>query len=126
MGWIALVHTELLIGERGKNVLGVSALLLMCMSITGLFLWWPAGKIKKISRGFKIGWSAPWKRIIFDMHRALGIYTSIFLLIIAFTGVSLVFNKTVAELINFLTVSQPRPSPPFSDPTENIGNSSFT
>jgi uncharacterized iron-regulated membrane protein len=115
MGWISLVHTELLIGERGKNILGVSALLLICMSITGLFLWWPPSGIRKISRGLKIDWPAPWKKVIFDMHRAVGAYTLLFLLIIAFTGVSLVFNKSVADLINFLTVSQPRPAPPVSD-----------
>ncbi|ARO87450.1 PepSY domain-containing protein [Nitrosospira lacus] len=115
IGWIALLHTELLIGERGKNILGVSALLLICMSITGFVLWWPPNGIKNISRGFKISWAAPWKKLIFDMHRALGIYALLFLVIIAFTGVSLVFNKTVAEFTNFVTASPPRPAPPLSD-----------
>ncbi|MGH8684577.1 MAG: PepSY-associated TM helix domain-containing protein [Nitrosospira sp.] len=115
MGWIALLHTELLIGERGKNILGASALLLICMGVTGLFLWWPPNGIRKLSRGFKIDWQAPWKKLIFDMHRALGIYTALFLLIIAFTGVSLVFNNTMAGLTNFLTGSPSRPAPPLSD-----------
>lgn len=118
MGWVALVHTELLIGEAGETILGVSALLLICMSVTGFFLWWPPnGKgIGKLARGFKVGWSAPWKKVIFDLHRASGIYTIVFLLIIAFTGVSLVFNKAVVELTNFLTASVPRAAPPHSDP----------
>lgn len=115
IGWVALVHTELLIGERGKTILGVSALLLICMSVTGIILWWPPRG--KISRGFKIAWSAPWKKLIFDIHRALGIYASLFLLIIAVTGTSLVFNKSVAELANFLTASPPRLPPPLSDPS---------
>lgn len=114
MGWIALMHTELLIGENGKTIVGVSALLLLCMCVTGFFLWWPPNG--KISRGLKINWPAPWKKVIFDMHRASGIYTVVFLLIIAFTGVSLVFNKTAAELANFLTASPPRPAPPLSVP----------
>lgn len=118
MGWVALLHAELLIGERGKTILGVSALLLICMSITGFFLWWPPnGKgIGKLARGFKVGWPAPWKKVIFDLHRASGAYTIIFLLIIAFTGASLVFNKAVIELTNFLTASVPRAAPPHSDP----------
>ncbi|SEM83117.1 PepSY-associated TM region [Nitrosospira multiformis] len=49
-------------------------------------------------------------------HRALGIYAVLFLLIIAFTGISLVFNKPVVEFINFLTASPPHPTPPPSDP----------
>ncbi|HEU4855501.1 MAG TPA: hypothetical protein VFS89_09505 [Nitrosospira sp.] len=38
-----------------------------------------------------------------------------FLLIAAATGSSLVFNKSVAEIANFLTASPPRPVPPLSD-----------
>ena len=114
MGWLALVHTELLIGERGKTILGVSALLLLCMSVTGLILWWPRNG--KISRGLKISWSVPTKKLVFDIHRALGIYAVLFLLIIAFTGISLVFNKPVAEFVNFLAASPPRPAPPPSNP----------
>lgn len=115
IGWIALFHTELLIGEDGKTVLGVSALLLICMSITGPFLWWPPNGKGKISRGLKIDWRGPWKKLVFDMHRAFGIYSVLFLLIIAFTGVSLVFNKTVAKITNFVTASAPKPPPPLSD-----------
>ncbi|PTQ82057.1 putative iron-regulated membrane protein [Nitrosospira multiformis] len=124
MGWIALVHTELLVGELGKNILGVSALLLICLCGTGLFLWWPPNGIRNISRGFKIGWTGPWKKFIFDVHRAFGAYTIIFLIIVAFTGVSLVFNKAVAELINSLTASAPRPSPPNSRVNEAVDSMS--
>jgi uncharacterized iron-regulated membrane protein len=125
IGWVALLHTELLVGEGGKTILGVSALLLVCMIVTGFFLWWPPngkgqngkgrnGRARKILRGFKIDLAAPWKKVIFDTHRAIGIYVSLFLLIIAFTGVSLVFNKTVTDLTNILTASPPRPAPPLS------------
>lgn len=113
MGWIALVHTELLMGEGGKTILGISALLLICMSVTGFILWWPPDG--KFSRGFKVHWHAPWKKLAFELHRATGIYTVMFFLLIAFTGVSLVFNKTIAEFTNFLTASPPRPVPPLSD-----------
>ncbi|MDE2366357.1 MAG: PepSY domain-containing protein [Betaproteobacteria bacterium] len=124
MGWIALMHTELLIGERGKTILGVGALLLICMSITGLYLWWPpSAKRSKILRGFRIDWPAPWKKVIFDTHRAIGVYTILFLLIVAFTGVSLVFNKTVIELTNLLTASPPRPAPPLSKLPETAKSS---
>jgi uncharacterized iron-regulated membrane protein len=119
IGWVALAHTELLAGEPGKTALGVSGLFLICMSITGPFLWWPPNG--KISRGLKIDWRAPSKKLVFDMHRAFGIYSVLFLLIAAFTGVSLVFNKTVAEITNFLTASAPRPPPPLSNSPGETG-----
>lgn len=116
IGWIALLHTELLSGERGKIILGVSALLLIGMSITGLILWWPRNG--KFSPGFKIQWAARWKRINFDIHRASGIYAVLFILLTAITGTSLVFNKTVISLINTITQSPPRAAPPLSDPRQ--------
>lgn len=113
-GWVALLHTEILSGERGETLLGVGALLLICMAVTGLILWWPRNG--KISPGFKIQWSAHWKKVNFDLHRASGIYVALFLLLTAFTGASLVFNKTFAYVINTVTASPPRPAPPLSDP----------
>lgn len=118
MGWLALLHNDLLIGESGKNILGVSALLLIGISITGFVLWWPPNGKGKISQGFRVDWFAPWKRVIFDMHRAAGIYSIFFLLIIAATGASLVYNKAAAEIANFLAASPPKPAPPVSSPSD--------
>lgn len=118
IGWIALLHNDLLIGESGKNILGASALLLIVISITGFVLWWPPNGKGKITQGLKVNWLAPWKRVIFDMHRAAGIYSLFFLLIIAITGASLVYNKTAAELANFLAASPPRPASPVSFPSD--------
>lgn len=113
-GWIVLLHTELLSGERGETILGIGAVLLVCMGVTGIILWWP--RHGKISPGFKIQWSAHWEKVNFDLHRASGIYAALFVLITAFTGVSLVFNEAVAGFINAVTESPPRPAPPLSDP----------
>lgn len=113
-GWIALLHTQLLSGEPGEIILGIGALLLICMGVTGIILWWPRNG--KIAPGFKIQWSAHWKKVNFDLHRASGIYAALFILITAFTGVSLVFNKSVVGFINAVTQSPARPAPPLSGP----------
>lgn len=115
-GWISLLHTELLSGERGEIILGISALLLIGMSMTGLILWWPRNG--NFSPGFRIQWATQWKRINFDIHRASGIYTVLFILLTAFTGTSLIFNKTVASLINAITQSPTRIAPPLSEPRQ--------
>ena len=112
--WISLLHTQLLSGEAGETALGIGALLLIGLCVTGLVLWWPRNG--KISQSFKVQWSAHWKRVNFDLHRASGIYAALFLLITALTGVSLVFNKSVAGLINSATQSPARAAPPLSGP----------
>ena len=113
-GWISLLHTQLLSGDAGEIALGIGALVLIGLCLTGLVLWWPGNG--KISQGFKVRWSARWKRLNFDLHRASGIYAALFLLITAFTGVALVFNKSVSGLIDAVTQSPARAAPPQSGP----------
>lgn len=109
-GWIALLHTQLLSGEAGETALGIGALLLVGLCVTGLVLWWPRNG--KISQGFKVQWSARWKRLNFDLHRASGIYAALLLLLTASTGAAFVFNKTATGLIDAVTASAPRAAPP--------------
>lgn len=118
IGWIALLHHDLLIGEPGKNILGISALLLVVISVSGFVLWWPPKGKRNFTQGLKIAWSAPWKRVVFDMHRVTGFYSALLLLIIAVTGASLIYNKAAAEFVNFLTGSPPRAAAPVSTLTD--------
>ena len=114
LGWIALLHTQLLAGEAGKTALGLGGLLLTGLCVTGLVLWWP--RSGKISQGVSIRWSARWKRLNFDLHRVSGFYTSLFLLLTASTGAAFVFNKTAVGLVDAVTASAPRAAPPRVEP----------
>ena len=40
-GWISLLHTQLLSGDAGEIALGIGALVLIGLCLTGLVLWWP-------------------------------------------------------------------------------------
>lgn len=113
-GWLALLHTELLTGEAGELVVGVGGLLLLGLCATGLVVWWPQNG--KLSQGFKVQWSARWKRLNFDLHRATGIYAVLFLWLTAATGAAFVFNETAISLVDMLTASTPRPKPPRLEP----------
>ncbi len=115
LGWIALLHTELLAGETGKTVLGIGGLLLLGLCVTGLVLWWPRNG--KISQGFTVRWSARRKRLNFDLHRVLGFYASLLLLLTASTGAAFVFNKTATGFIDTVTASAPRAAPPRALPS---------
>lgn len=101
--WLNVVydlHTSLMLGETGKMIQGWSVVIFLCMLITGLILWYPA-KIKQVKQGLKIKWEASVKRKIFDLHNVLGFYASIFLIIIALTGIYFGFSgvKTAVELV---------------------------
>ncbi|NEQ27267.1 MAG: PepSY domain-containing protein, partial [Microcoleus sp. SIO2G3] len=77
------LHYQLLAGDWGMYFVGICALLLLVLSITGILLW--PGWNKLIS-GFKIKWNAHPKRTNYDMHKVAGIVAAVFLAMIAFTG----------------------------------------
>lgn len=114
LGWIDLLHTELLAGDAGKTVLGIAALLLSGLCLTGLVLWWPRNG--RIGQGLAVRWSARGKRLNFDLHRVSGIYASLFLLLTALTGAAFVFDKAASRLVNAFTASAPRAAAPRVEP----------
>ena len=71
------------IGEIGFDTICFLGLFFFVSALTGLYLWWPRwGKFKKavtIKRG-----ASP-ERFYFDLHKTTGFYSSIILLILAFT-----------------------------------------
>ncbi len=69
-------HLRLLLDNAGQTIVGWTGPLLLLLSITGLVLWWP----RKI---FRVNWRTSWKSVNFDLHQALGIWASLFLMLFA-------------------------------------------
>ncbi|WP_153800802.1 PepSY-associated TM helix domain-containing protein [Foetidibacter luteolus] len=80
------LHRWLLLDtDTGRVVVGIATLIFVFIIVSGLVLWFPA-KMKNLKQGFKIKFKANWKRVNHDLHNALGFYASIFVLIMALTG----------------------------------------
>uniref|UniRef100_UPI0039A6D663 PepSY-associated TM helix domain-containing protein n=1 Tax=Ornithobacterium rhinotracheale TaxID=28251 RepID=UPI0039A6D663 len=69
----------------GRIVMGVATLLFVLGLVTGMVVWFPK-RLKHYKRGFKVKWSAGWKRINHDFHNSFGLYSLIFLLLMGVTG----------------------------------------
>lgn len=82
------LHRWLLLDTNiGRPIVGVATLIFLFLSISGLYLWFPKKlKWKNFKSGFKIKFSANWKRINHDLHNTLGFYACIFLVIMTLTG----------------------------------------
>lgn len=98
MGWLADLHIDLLSGERGHFVVGVSGVLMMLLGLTGLWLWWPGAR--RWWRGFTIHRRSNWKGINYDLHRVGGALVSLGLVVIALCGVALVWSAPLTNLLN--------------------------
>ncbi|MBD2040612.1 PepSY-associated TM helix domain-containing protein [Microcoleus sp. FACHB-672] len=94
------LHYKLLAGETGMKVVGICGILLLLLSITGIILWpgW-----KKLISGFKIRWNSPSRLINYDLHKVGGIFSAIFLIIIAFTGTAIIFYTEFENTVYSIT-----------------------
>lgn len=82
------VHRWLLLDSKiGRPIVGVATLIFLFMAISGIILWFPKKiRWKNLKSGFKIKFSANWKRINYDLHNTLGFYACILLVIMTLTG----------------------------------------
>lgn len=97
-------HLRLLAGKAGATIVSVVAVFLLFLSISGLVLWSPR-------RIFSVNLRSPLKKFNFDLHQALGIYTSVFLMIFSVTAIAIHWENPATALANRLTHSPE--TPPF-------------
>jgi uncharacterized iron-regulated membrane protein len=115
--WVGIVyglHNTLLAGDTGTLVMGITALLTLLLSITGILLWpgW-----RKLGAGLKIKWqNAHIKRINFDIHKVAGIVTAVFLALIGFTGFAWNVPQVNVEAGIYAATLTPQPINPVSQP----------
>ena len=99
IGYIHQLHTHLVPDPRsapkaakiGVVIVQIAGFILCLSVILGVILWW---RTKRVS----MAWKAPWFRIFFDAHHAIGIYSALFLFIAAFTGVMVERGELIARL----------------------------
>jgi uncharacterized iron-regulated membrane protein len=109
--WVLALHRNLLLTDFGRWLTLTSCLALIGLLISGWKLWWPR-KLSKISKGLRIKTTASRRRLVFDLHRVLGIFISIPLLMIAVTGLNFTKIKGVyRDTIVSLTRAEPIPAP---------------
>ena len=81
----------------GKVVVGITTLVMVFILVSGLIVWIPRNR-KALKNRLKVSYSKGWRRFWYDSHVSLGFYATIFLLIMALTGLTWSFGwyRTVA------------------------------
>lgn len=75
----------------GKMIVGISTLLMVVILVSGLVIWWPRTR-KALNNRLKVSCRKGWRRFWYDSHVALGFYSTLFLLIMALTGLTWSFG----------------------------------
>ncbi len=75
----------------GKLIVGTSTLMFVFALISGVLVWWPHNK-KMLKNRISIQFKKGWKRLLYDLHVAGGIYAILLLLLMALTGLTWSFQ----------------------------------
>jgi len=80
------LHRYVLLGDTGKTVIAVSGIMLVLMSLIGLFLWLPKPNWKALRQALTVNLTATPAAINFRLHRMLGFFALPVLLLLGFSG----------------------------------------
>ena len=109
MSFLYKMHYTLLLGDSGKTIMGVMGLLLLCSIASGIVLWRP--KRSKFFQAFIFKRSANRTRFVYDLHKTIGAYAAIALIVVGFSGIYLIFPQYVKSIVGMvLSVTEPAPS----------------
>ncbi|TXT17261.1 MAG: PepSY-associated TM helix domain-containing protein [Planctomycetota bacterium] len=85
MRWLFRLHGELLMGNRGSNIVELAASWTIIMVVTGLYLWWPrnaTGLGGVLYPRLRMGKGIFWR----DIHSVTGVWISFCTLFLLATG----------------------------------------
>ncbi|WP_333873810.1 PepSY-associated TM helix domain-containing protein [Methylobacter sp.] len=121
MNFFVRFHYTLALGEAGRTIVGIVALFLLFSVLTGLIVWWPSSG--KLMQALTIKSHASAERFNFDLHKTVGFYGSVVLLVVLVSGIEMVFPDYADGLIKLFLPLASAPKAPMSveiDSTEAI------
>src|SRR5437588_913577 len=103
LGFVHQVHLRLMILRPpgpGKRIMSWAGVSMVFLLLSGVYLWWPYKRVT-------IQWSATRIRRWFDIHAVVGIFSFVFLLVLAITGVVIGFEDKTTPLFYKIAGSEP-------------------
>ena len=90
--------------DLGKKIMSWAGVVTLLLLLSGLYLWWRSKRVF-LSKG------ATGRRWWFDLHNVVGIFSFVFLLLLAVTGILIGFEQATNAMFYKLTGSQPAQVP---------------
>jgi uncharacterized iron-regulated membrane protein len=105
------LHAALLLRPYGgADAVGYSGLIMLLMTASGLYLWWPRGQ-QKLVRALKIKRRLRNLPLLLQWHNLPGAYGAVIFLLVALSGVYLSFPGAFASVTHAILPSQPTAPP---------------
>ncbi len=101
LGVVRNLHETLLFGRPGRHANGILAGFLLLINLTGIVVWWPG--LKAWTRALVVNFGRSWRRVNFDMHRAVGFWTFAMVSFWGVSGVYFAWSHEVARLVDWIS-----------------------
>ena len=98
--WFYSLHLSFLTGEIGETLVGVMGFCLLFFSLSGIVIWWPKKRAWKRALTIKTD-GGPF-RFNYDLHKTLGIYFLPVFLMLAITGIEIVWHDPVHKMVSWI------------------------
>ena len=91
-GWFEGMHKFLQIDPGiGENITGYTAMIFGSVILTGLVLWWPATR-RALKAGLTLNWKLKGRPWHLNLHKAVGAYAAVVVLVSVCTGVPIALD----------------------------------
>lgn len=110
-GWVQRLqdlHFNFIAGQRGYTINGIGASCLLLMCVTGIVIWWPG--VTRVAQAFVVHLDRGWKRVVWELHGAAGIWTAVLLVMWAVSGIYFSFPVPFRAGVERITTLSPYPS----------------
>jgi uncharacterized iron-regulated membrane protein len=104
---VATLHRTLFIPGIGSFIVGLAALSLIILTISGIRLWLPK-KLKHVKKSLSVDLKAGFKKQNYDWHKVLGVLSAPVVLTLALTGVIICFSTFFIALLFLLNGRSPQ------------------
>lgn len=117
------LHYDLMGGRTGRTLNGVGAAAVVVMCATGVVIWWPGRK--KWRRALAIDFTRRGHRLLWEVHRAIGIWSVVLILMWAITGIYFAFPAAARSLIASVSPLTPNRAPASSASSAGVAPPSW-
>ncbi len=115
IGWAHDLHESLTLREySGREIVGAVGLAMLVSSLSGIYLWWPRTRITRRDFGFRRGLA-----LSRNLHQTLGLYASLVLAMLSFTGAVIAFPDASRAIVGGLSAVSPPPRGIESKPSDS-------
>ncbi|MEO8346800.1 MAG: PepSY-associated TM helix domain-containing protein [Betaproteobacteria bacterium] len=105
LGWLHSFHESLTLREfKGREIVGAVGIAMLISSLSGIYLWWPAGGLQWPAFKFRRGLA-----LHRNLHYTIGIWGALVLALLSFTGIFLAYQDAGRAVVAVFGKVSPSP-----------------